>query len=678
MINEMLGHYHVVRKLGEGGMGVVYQATDSVLGRQVAIKLLHEPFLQDADRLARFEREARVLASLNHPGIAAIHGLEEDKRIRFLVLEFVPGDTLAQRVDRGPLPIPEALEICRQMAEALEAAHEKGVIHRDLKPANIKITPDQKVKVLDFGLAKALEPMQPVAPDGEAATITADSTRVGTVLGTAAYMSPEQACGRPLDRRTDIWSFGCILYEVLTRKRAFPGATATESLAAILERDPDWSALPATVPETVRCLLRRCLTKDARSRLHDIADARLELEDTLAGRVTAPVAEVARRGAGKWVLAGVAAGLLAGAVGVGIWTRQTAKPVAPPRLVRFNVELPQGTRIVPTWDVHFTFSRDSRTLLYPVNSPARGIHARRLDDLEGHPLALATGLTNPIYSADGGWLAMADYNKGLLVKVPLSGGAPVPITPVEQMFHGDWGSDGYIYWTNQLISGVVRTPEDGGKDEPVTQLDLNKQERNHRFAKLLPGGKALVFTVASGGIDSYDDARIDVFDLATRKRKPLVQGGTSPRYSPSGHLVYARGGSLYAVPLDLGRLEVTGTPVKLLDGVLMSTNIGTAYFDISPNGDLAYAAGPAENGQRALQWVDRQGKATPLPLPSRSYVNPRISPDGKLLAVEVEGPNHDFYVYDFDRAVMTRMTNDGLSHAPIWTPDGTRIAYRSW
>ena len=283
----------------------------------------------------------------------------------------------------------------------------------------------------------------------------------------------------------------------------------------------------------MRRLLRRCLTKDARSRLHDIADARLELEDTLAGRVTGSVSVVERRGAGKRMLASLAAGLLIGAAGVGIRAWQSARPAAPPPLVRFTVELPQGKRIVPTWDVHFAFSRDSKALLYPINFPPTGIHARHLDDLEGRLLPVAKGLSNPIYSPDGRWLVMADYNKGFLVKVPLSGGAPVPITPVEQVFHGDWGSDGYIYWTNQLISGIIRTSENGGKEEAVTQLDLEKQERNHRFAKLLPGGKALVFTVASGGIDSYDDARIDAFDLATKKRKPLVQGvparATHPR-----------------------------------------------------------------------------------------------------------------------------------------------------
>jgi len=680
MPEQILGNYRVESQLGAGGMGVVYQATDTRLGRQVAIKMLHEASLNDPERLARFECEARLLATLNHSNIAAIYGLEEAREVKFLVLEYVPGDTLAQRLAKARLPLKEVLDIGRQVADALAAAHEAGVIHRDLKPANIKITPEGKVKVLDFGLAKALEAARPGGTGAETETITPEMTQAGVVMGTAAYMSPEQASGKPVDRGTDIWAFGCVMYEALTGKRTFPGDTTTELLVGILDREPDWHALPADTPENVKRLLQRCLTKDLRSRLHDIADARLELEDTLAGRVATTVTVPRRRRAGTPLLAGVATGLAIGAIALGIWTWRSAVPAAPPRVVRFTIDLPPGQRIVPGWDTHFTFSRDSKTLLYLANATTGivGLQERRLDDVESRLLPDGQGLRNPIYSPDGRWLATVDWNKALLVKIPLSGGAPLPITPVEMVFNGDWGSDGYIYWTNQLIGAVIRTPENGGKNEPVTELDVARQERTHRYAKLLPGDKALIFTVGSGGIDSYDDARIDAFDLATKKRKPIVQGGTNPRYSPSGHIVYARAGSLFAVPFDTARLEATGMPVRVLDGVLMSINIGSAYFDISPAGDLAYAAGPKENGERTLQWVDRQGTAAQLPLPARSYLNPRISPDGKQLAVEVEGVNHNFYVYDFDRAVMTNMTNDGLSHAPIWTPDGKHIAYRSW
>ncbi len=680
MAEQTLGHYRLESQLGAGGMGVVYQATDSRLGRRVAIKVLHDTFANDPERLARFEREARLLASLNHANIAAIHGLDEAGGVKFLVLEYVPGETLAERLAKGPLPFKQALEVSRQIAEALESAHERGVVHRDLKPGNIKITPDGKIKVLDFGLAKALESARPGASDDDAATITAEMTSPGTVMGTPAYMSPEQASGRAVDRRTDIWAFGCVMYEALTGKRTFPGERTTEVLVRVLDHEPDWGGLPAATPENLRVLLRRCLAKDPEARLHDIADARLELQDTLSGRMPATVTTPARRLPGRPLLAGVAAGLALGIFAAGTWAWRTAAQPAPPRVVRFTIDLPPGQRIVPSWDTHFTFSRDSKTLVYLANTTAGivGLEARRLDEVEGRLLPDGQSLRNPIYSPDGRWLAAVDWNKARLVKFPLGGGAPLPISPIEMVFHGDWGRDGYIYWTNQLIGAVIRTPENGGKNEPVTELDTAKQERTHRYAKLLPGGKALIFTVGSGGIDSYDDARIDAFDLATKKRTPIVQGGTSPHYSPSGHIVYARAGSLYAVPFDAARLEATGMPVKVLDGVLMSTNIGSAYFDVSAAGDLAYAAGPKENGERTLQWVDRSGKATQLPLPARSYLNPRISPDGSKLAVEVEGVNHDFYVFDFDRAVLSRMTNDGTSHAPIWTHDGRHIAFRSW
>ena len=680
MIGQTLGHYRIEEELGAGGMGVVYRAIDTKLGRSVAIKVLRPEFSQDRDRAVRFDREARVLASVNHANIAAIHGLEESGGVAFLVMEYVPGRTLDERLFAGPLPVREAMAIGVQIAEALEAAHERGIVHRDLKPANIKVTDEGNVKVLDFGLAKALE-VGPVSNVAETVSKVADPTVQGLILGTVPYMSPEQACGKPLDARTDIWSFGCVLYETLTGKRVFKGETTTEVLAGILEREPDWEPLERTaVPGNIRQLLKRCFQKDPRSRLRSIGDARLELEDTLAGRLTVPTPPADRRGARTRTLAGLAAGLLIGAVVAGLWAWRSARPVAPPRVARLSFDLPQGSRIVPRWTGNgLTFSRDSKTLLYGVNFPPPVVvHARRIDELDGKPMPEAKGLGNPLYSPDNRSLLIPDFTKRLLVKVSLSGGAPVPIAPFDMPFYGDWGADGYIYWTTSLISAVVRTPESGGKNEPVTELDPGKEERTHRFASLLPGGKALMFTVASGGIDSYDDARIEAIDLVTKKRKVLVQGGTFARYSPSGHIVYARAGSLYAVPFDYRALEVTGTPVKVVDGVLMSINIGVAYFDISPAGDLAYAAGTAENGERILHWVDRKGNATALPLPPRSYLNPRISPDGKTLAVEVEGPNHDVYSYDFDRAVMSRITNDGTSHGPIWSPDGKRIAFRSW
>jgi eukaryotic-like serine/threonine-protein kinase len=669
-------------------MGRVYLATDTRLERRVAIKVLHDASLDDPDRLTRFEREARLLASLNHTNIGAIHGLEQAGQFKFLVLEYVPGKTLAERIANGPLPVHEALDITRQVVEALEVAHQRGIIHRDLKPANVKITPDGRVKVLDFGLAKALG-----ATDGDgnigARTTSPDLTAIGVVMGTIGYMSPEQATGKVVDARTDIWSLGCMLYEMLSGLRTFAGNSTAETLVQLLERDPDWSALPASTPRTVHQLLRRCLTKDARRRLHHVADVRLELEDALAA--SNPSATLApppgERGSGSAVslsrrrsltpaIGGIAAGLVLGAVVGGAWAWQRGTPDSVPRIIRFAINLPENAPLRPGYRVDLTFSRDSRTLLYPAGG---ALHARRLDESDASVIHAAAGLRWPFFSPDNRWLLMADPVKNSLVKVPLSGGAPIPIGPVDMPFGGDWGSDGYVYITNQLIGGIVRTRDEGGSGvEPVTEIDPARQERSHRYGTLLPGEKALMFTVASGSIESYDDARIDIIDLATKQRKTVVQGGTYARYSPSGHIVYARDGALYAIAFDHRTLETSGTPVKVLDGVLMSTNVGTAYFDISRSGDLAYASGPPESGGRTFHWVDRQGKSTPLPLPPRSYLNPRISPDGKRLATEIEGPNHDFYVYDFDRDVMSRLTTDGSSHAPIWTPDAQRIAYRTW
>ncbi|MCL4402231.1 MAG: serine/threonine-protein kinase [Acidobacteria bacterium] len=675
----MLGHYHVEGELGSGGMGVVYQATDTRLNRSVAIKMLHESFVRDAERLARFEREARVLASLNHGNIAAIHGLDEVDGTRFLVMEYVPGKTLADLLDAKSLNLKEALEICRQIAEALEAAHEKGIIHRDLKPANIKITPEGKVKVLDFGLAKPLETA--AAAGTEAITVTAaDATGVGMVMGTVPYMSPEQACGKPLDRRTDVWAFGCVLYEAVTGKRAFRGNSTTEILAGILEREPDWSMVPEALPASVGCLLRRCLHKDLHSRLHDIADARLEIEEALSGAATGALPTVPVKTLRTRALAAALAGVLAAAALAGWLGYRFAAAKAPPaRVARFTVDVPDGRSIIPSFNPQVVFSRDAKSLLFAAVSTATGnvVYRRQLDDLQ--TAVLIKGPATPVFSPDDRWLILLDTAGGRVVKYALGGGAPVPlITEMRSYSSGDWGADGYYYWTNALAEGIVRTPVAGGPAEQVVAVNEQREERQLKYARLLPGGKALIFTVGYAGIESFDDARIEAFDLRSKKRVTLVQGGTFGRYSPSGHLVYARGGSLYAVPFDPGRLEVTGTPQKMLDGVLMSTNTGVAYFDVSSAGDLAYAVGVAEGGERTLQWVDRSGKATPLPLPARSYLHPRISPDGRQLAIEVEGVNHDFYVYDFERGVMTKITNDGLSHGPVWSPDSKYLAFRSW
>ena len=675
MPEQILGSYRVESQLGAGGMGVVYQATDTRLGRQVAIKMLHEASLNDPERLARFEREARLLATLNHSNIAAIYGLEEAREEKFLVLEYVPGDTLAQRLAKTRPSLKEVLDIGRQIADALAAAHEAGVVHRDLKPANIKITPEGKVKVLDFGLAKALEAARPGGTGAETATISPEMTQAGVVMGTAAYMSPEQASGKPVDRGTDIWAFGCVMYEALTGKRTFPGDTTTELLVGILDREPDWQALPADTPDNVKRLLRRCLEKDPHSRLHDIADARLELEETLSGKaVTEKTAAVRKRA--LWPA--VAAGVVLGGTALGLWAWFQGRGAPAREVVRFTHQLPQGHRMLPSWNPSVMFSPDGKTLAFNCNVGGPTAVQKRIDELDQKPLGGVKGLFAPVFSPDGRWVVMADGKDQTLKKIAVGGGAPVPLTKTDMFGRGDWGKDGYIYFTERYPGSIWRIPENGGDKEAVTTLDPDKEEFVHKHAQILPGGKAVMFTVISSGMESYDDARIELQTLDAKQRKILVQGGFGPRYSPSGHIVYANSGNLYAVPFDPKKLEVTGLPLKVVEGVQMSTNTGSAYFDVSSTGALAYVPGIAEGGERTLVWVDRQGKAETLPLPPRSYLFPRISPDAKTLAYEVEGATHNLYSYDFARGVVTKLTTDGLSHAPVWMPDGQNICYRSW
>ena len=676
LVGRTLGQYRVESKLGEGGMGIVYQGTDSRLDRKVAIKLLRESVVQDNALMARFKREARVLASLNHANIAAIHGLEEADGTTFLVLEYVPGDTLAERLARGPLPLKEALTICAQIAEGIEAAHEQGIVHRDLKPANIKITPGGQVKVLDFGLAKAAAVTSSADGLAETALAAVEMTQAGMIVGTVAYMSPEQACGKPVDRRTDVWAFGCLLFETLTRRRTFAGDSMTEVMAAVLERSPDWGSLPATVPENVKCLLRRCLTKDRHSRLCDIGDARLELEETLSGQVGAVAAKPSRVSA-YWPA--IAAACLLGGAAAGVWAWLQARSSPAPEVIRFAQQLPPAQQMVPGWNPSVVFSPDGSALAYSYAVDGIAMAFRRsISDLTQEPLGGVSGLEFPVFSPDGRWVAMLNNMDLTLEKVAVDGGAPVPLTEVDMFGRGDWGKDGYIYFTDAYPGGIVRVSENGGTKEPVTILDPQKAEFTHRHAQVLPGGKAIIFTVVSSGMDSYNDASVELQVLRTKQRKILVRRGFAARYAPSGHIVYANGGDLYAVPFDLNSLETKGPPIKVVDGVLMSVNTGAAYFDVSSTGSLAYVPGHAEGGTRTLVWVDRQGTEEALPLKPASYLFPRLSPDGKTLAVEIEGATHNLYTYEFARTVLSQMTNDGLSHAPVWTPDGKSICFRSW
>ena len=693
LIGRRLGTFEVQALLGRGGMGEVYRAHDHRLGRQVAIKVLPEAFIADAGRLASFEREARVVASLNHPHIAAIHGVEESEGVRGLVLELVEGETLAERIARTGRPglrLQEALGYARQIADALEAAHEKGITHRDLKPANIKITPDGVVKLLDFGIAKVVAGEGPGQDLTHATSATLTETFGGMIVGTAGYMSPEQARGLPVDKRTDIWAFGCVLYEMLAGRTAFAGDTLSDTIAAILERDPDWSTLPADTPRAIRRLLQRCLEKQPKQRLRDMGDARVELEEIIAAPNADLDAGVALQRVGTWRRrtrwAVAAAALFAVSSTALSWLVLTRADATTPdtRVSRFTVDLPSGSVMVPTFNANVALSPDGTHLAYtPLPGP---VLIRRLDQLDAQPLeASATpGFRSaPFFSPDGAALAYVDGNapyswKRPFQKVALAGGPALKLAEYDMFHGGAWSEDGWLYWTARYPGGIVRTRESGGDAEAVTELDVAGGERSHRFASLLPDGDALLYTVGFEGIDHYDDARIDLWDFRTRTKKTLIAGGTAATYLSSGHIVYAKSGKLMAVPFDVERREVTGTSFEVLDGVMMSRNTGAAHYAVSTRGDLAYVPGGVEGGSRTLVWVDRSGNAEVLPLPPASYLYPRISPDGRTLAVEIEGPNHDFYFYDFDRGVLSKVSTDGMSHNPVWSFDGARLAFRSW
>jgi len=673
-----LGVYEILALVGAGGMGEVYRARDTRLGRDVAIKILPDLWLGDSDRRARFDREARLLASLNHPHIGAIYGFEDAGDIPALVLELVEGSTLAERIASGPLPIHEALRIAGQIAEALEAAHERGIVHRDLKPANIKVTRDEVVKVLDFGLAKAATGDGP-GPD--LSIVTMDQTEAGLILGTAAYMSPEQARGHPVDKRTDVWAFGCVLFEMLSGRKTFAGDTVSDTIATILTRDPAWDQLPDATPPEARRLLRRCLQKDPKQRLRDIGDARIELDDALTGTTRDDHASQQTSGVTRRTAIGALAGAAAGAAATGVFAISRYRGAVPRNLTRFSIAMPEGEFHQASFNSRVGISRDGTRIAF--NTVGQGgavlFYTRSLSDLESKRIKeVVGGGGGAFFSPDGRWLGffITTPTTGMR-KVALSGGAPVTVCATGNFAGATWADDDTIYFVPEMPGGVSSVPAAGGQPKEILKIDVENGERILKFPHALPGGRALLYTVATGDSESFDDAHVAVFSLENGRRKTLVEGATYPRYSPTGHLVYARGGNLLAVRFDPRRLEVTGQPFTVLEGVLMSRNTGLANFDIAATGDLAYIPGKAEGGARTLVWVDRSGQAEKVPLPPRSYLHPRISPDGRKVAVEIEGSHHDIYVYDVASGVLSNITTDGVSHWPVWSPDGRDIGYRS-
>ncbi len=673
-----LGPYEILSPLGAGGMGEVYRARDPRLGREVAVKVLPSAFSGDPERLARFEREAQLLASLNHPNIAAIHGLEESNGVRYLVLELVPGETLAELLAAGPLTTEAALGISRQIAEALEAAHEKGIAHRDLKPANVKVTPEGKVKVLDFGLAKAFAGDSSATDLSQSPTVTRGATREGVVLGTAAYMSPEQARGKPLDKRTDIWSFGCVVYEALTGRQAFSGETVSDTIAAILGRDPDWQALPETTPANIQLLLRRCLQKDVTRRLRDIGDARIEIEERLnsSGALLPSTAGISapKRGRRQRAVSWSLAVLAALSIGVALWSLMRAPRTPTRSIARVVVPLPPTDRLALGALPVIALSSDGTRLVYVANhGGSTHLYVRSIDRFEAALVPGTDGAESPFFSPDG--QSVGFFAEGKLKKVSLSGGAPLTLCSAPVNRGGSWGLDDSIIFAPSITWGLFRVSSAGGTPKPLTVPDRKKGEYGHRWPEILPGGKAVLFTVWTG--TSFDDARIAVVSLETGERRVLIEGGTYARYVPSGHLVYARAGGLLAVPFDLNRLEVTGPSVSIFEGVSMNPTFGGAEFSSSADGSLAYVPGGLRVGEETLVWVDRKGVAQTLPAPPRGYMSPRLSPDGQRLAVAIVGTNIGLWIYDLARGTLTRLIASGPIPFPIWTPDGKHLTFTS-
>ena len=713
MIDTPIAHYKVTAKLGQGGMGEVYRATDTKLDREVAIKVLPESFAQDKERLARFEREAKVLASFDHPNIGAILGVEDADGKRCLILQLIEGETLTERLRIGAMPIDEALDVCKQIAEALEAAHEKGIIHRDLKPGNVKITPDGKVKVLDFGLAKAAIVESSVAPsdNSQSPTLTADYTRPGVILGTAAYMSPEQARAKPVDKRSDIWSFGCVLYECLTGNRLFGGISATDSIGAVIHKEPDWTILPENTPATIQLLLRKCLAKDRKRRLQHIDDARVDLEQAIADPnwgVDSGYQSSASstKGISKGVLAVAVAvtGLIAVALG---WFLKPASPVTEPvtpPVTRLLLSVEENSRLSGgnlMENNSWAFQRPSRTamalspmgryLVYTATTDNTNSHLylRPMDQDHARRMQGTEGASHPVFSPDGKSIG---FVTGRIVKrVEIEGGEPQTIVsgisdqPIPISINGiNWCDDGTILLGLNL-GPLMRVSATGGTPERLTELDRKKGEISHRLPHMLPGSKAVMFTIMKGF--DWDETEIVVQSLETNERTLLIEDGTDPRYVPTGHLLFVRKGSLMAVGFDPERLETLGQPVRVIEDVMQAIyagndglDTGAAQVTFSSSGTLALATGGVYSDlKRSLIRVDRNGESQPFGLPPHGYMFPRLSPDGTQLAYTVgRGQSSDIWIYDIERDVPRRLTTDGNKNVhPEWSPDGKWIAFDS-
>jgi eukaryotic-like serine/threonine-protein kinase len=673
-----LGVYQITAPIGEGGMGQVWRATDTTLGRQVAIKILPDAFAADPERLARFEREAKTLASLNHPHIAAIYGFEKSSGVHALVMELIEGDDLSQRIKKGAIPLDEALPIAKQIAEALEAAHEQGIIHRDLKPANIKVRADGTVKVLDFGLAKAMDAPAGSSPHvSQSPTITTPAmTQAGMILGTAAYMAPEQAKGRPVDRRADIWAFGAVLFEMLSGTRAFRGEDVTDTIVSVISKEPDWSAVPAATPARLRQLLTRCLKKDAKTRLQAIGDARVPIDELLSGAPedwggslpAIPTTTASSRGRLPWMVAAAAVvGMIALAVPAVRYLRQPA-PSTPPEM---RLEIATPATDVP---LDFALSPDGRSLVFVASGdgPTR-LWLRPFDQTEARPLAGTEGASYPFWSPDG--RSVGFFANTRLLRLDIAGGAPDVLATLTGVSNGgSWSTDGSIVFSRQLTGPLWRVPGTGGDPVAVTQLDPPRQI-SHRHPQFLPDGRQFLFH-AEGAPET---AGIYLGSLDGGAPTRLTAADSAGAFLPPDRVVFVRQGTLVARRLDLTGRALTGEPVTLAEGVGVDR-----YFRggvaVSGARQVAYRAA-GESSTRQLTWLDRTGKSVGVAgEPDASDLStPALSPDGRRVAMRraVQG-NLDIWLLDFLRTGLTRLTFHAAGeYSPVWSPDGIRIAFNS-
>jgi serine/threonine-protein kinase len=675
-------HYRLVEKLGEGGMGVVWRALDTTLDRHVAVKVLPDVFASDPDRAARFEREAKVLASLNHPNITTVHSVHHVDGVRFLVMELAHGEDLSARLARGPLPLDEVLKIARQLAEAMEAAHESGVVHRDLKPANVTVTDEGKVEVLDFGLAKALDPSSsgPISDLSKSPTLVSGGTAAGVIIGTAAYMSPEQARGKSVDRRADIWALGCVLYEMLTRKKAFDGETVTDVLAAVVTRDPDWSAVPRGTPRRLVELLHRCLEKDPARRLRDAGEARIVIDDLIA-HPRSEVTEVSALARLKpsplralpWLVA--AAGL---AFAVAAWL--LPRGGAAPEPTHLSISVPPTDVVDGGFEnAMLAISRDGRTVAYSGRrAGVTRLYVRRLGDGEATELAGTEGAHSPFFSPDGTWIAFVSGDR--LKKVEVTGGPTFELCTVSADRSGVWLDDGSIVLAPRATQPLVRLPSTGGVPSVVVPLDSTAGERTHRWPDALPGGEWVIFTVGSkSSPGDYEDATICAVSVRTGERREIFKGAAIARYAPPGHLILARNGVLLAAPIDVGNPRLTRDPIPLLDRVAREPTSGMVHFAVARNGTLIYVPQLQGEDENELVWVDREGSIEPLAAPAEPYIAPRVSPDGKKILVTIGRTfgAGDVWMFDIERETLTRITFDEKSLLMYWTPDQRRMVYQT-